>query len=43
MSQVPVAYTGNPGYSGDRDKEDRDLKPAQANSSQDTISKKKFQ
>jgi hypothetical protein len=32
-SQVLVAYAYNPGYSGDRDQEDRGLKPAWANSS----------
>jgi hypothetical protein len=34
-----VAHTCNPSYSGGRDQEDRGLKPAPANSSQDTISK----
>jgi hypothetical protein len=29
-SQVPVAYTCNPLYSGGRDLEDQGLKPAQA-------------
>jgi hypothetical protein len=37
--QVPVAHTYNPSYSGDRDQEDCGLKPAQANSLQDSISK----
>jgi hypothetical protein len=40
LSQVPVAHACNPSYSGDRDQEDHGLKPAQANSSQDPISKK---
>jgi hypothetical protein len=31
-SQVPVAHTCNPSYSGDRDQEDQGSKPAQANS-----------
>jgi hypothetical protein len=34
-----VAYACNPNYSGNRDQEDRNLKPAWANSSQDPISK----
>jgi hypothetical protein len=34
-----VAHTCNPNYSGGRDQEDRGSKPAQANSSQDPISK----
>jgi hypothetical protein len=34
-----VAHTYNPSYSRDRDQEDRGLKPAQENSSQDPISK----
>jgi hypothetical protein len=33
------AYTYNPGYSGGRDQEDRDLKPAKANSLWAPISK----
>jgi hypothetical protein len=37
-SQVPVAHTHNPSYSGDRDQEDRGSKPA-PNSSGDPISK----
>jgi hypothetical protein len=37
--QALVAHTYNPSYSGGRDQEDRSLKPAQANSSQDPISK----
>jgi hypothetical protein len=41
MSRVLVAHTCNPSYSGSRDQEDLGLKPAQANSSQDPISKKK--
>jgi hypothetical protein len=39
FSQVPVAHAYNPSYSGGRDLEDRGLKPAQSNSSQDLISK----
>jgi hypothetical protein len=39
-SQVPVAHVYNPSYSGGQDQEDRDLKPALANSSHDLISKK---
>jgi hypothetical protein len=39
-SQTPVAHTYNPSYSGGRDQEDSSLKPTQANSSQNTISKK---
>jgi hypothetical protein len=42
FSWAPVAPACNPSYSGGRDQEDRDLKPAQANSSQDPISKKPF-
>jgi hypothetical protein len=34
-----VAHACNPSYSGGRDQEDHGLKPAQANSSQDPISK----
>jgi hypothetical protein len=34
-----VAHTCNPSYSGGRDQEDHSSKPAQANSSQDPISK----
>jgi hypothetical protein len=34
-----VAHTCNPSYSGGRDQEDHNLKPGQANSSQDPISK----
>jgi hypothetical protein len=37
---VPLAHTCNPSYSGGRDEEDNRSKPAQANSSQNTISKK---
>jgi hypothetical protein len=36
---VPVAHACNPNYSGSRDQEDRGLKPTQANSSRDPISK----
>jgi hypothetical protein len=39
-SQAPVLHACNPSYSGGRDQEDSDLKPAQANSSQDPILKK---
>jgi hypothetical protein len=42
-SQVPVAHTCNPSYSGGRDQEDPSLKPAWANSFRDPISKKKTQ
>jgi hypothetical protein len=34
-----VTHTCNPGYSGGRDQEDCSSKPAQANTSQDPISK----
>jgi hypothetical protein len=37
-----MAYTCNPSYSGGRDQEDRDSKPAQANSPRDPISKKTY-
>jgi hypothetical protein len=37
-----MAHTCNPNSSGGRDQEDRGLKPAQANSWGDTISKKKI-
>jgi hypothetical protein len=36
---APLAHTYNPSYSGGRDQEDRGSNPAQANSSQDPISK----
>jgi hypothetical protein len=36
-----VALTCNPSYSGGRDQEDHDLKPAQVNSLRDPILKKK--
>jgi hypothetical protein len=39
LSQAPVAHACNPSYSGGRDQEDQGLKPACANSSQDSISK----
>jgi hypothetical protein len=39
-NQVSVTLTCNPTHSGGRDKEDHSLKPAQANSSWDSISKK---
>jgi hypothetical protein len=38
-SQLQVAHTYNPSYSGARDQEDHSLKPAGANSSGNTISK----
>jgi hypothetical protein len=38
-SRALVADASNPSYSGRRDQEDCSLKPAQANSSQDLISK----
>jgi hypothetical protein len=38
---VPVAHAFNPSYPGGRDQEDHSLKPAQANSSQHPILKKK--
>jgi hypothetical protein len=41
--QAPVAHTCNPSYSGDRDQEDRGLKPAPANSSGDLSWKKPSQ
>jgi hypothetical protein len=37
---VPVAQTYNTSYSGGRDQEDHGSKPAWANSSRDSISKK---
>jgi hypothetical protein len=36
---APMAHIYNPSYSGGRDQEDQGLKSAQANSSQDPISK----
>jgi hypothetical protein len=40
---LPVAHAYNPSYSGGRDQEDHcSLKPAQANSSRDPISKNPF-
>jgi hypothetical protein len=39
ITWVLVAYTCNPSYSGGRDQEDHGSKPAQENSSQDTILK----
>jgi hypothetical protein len=39
MSWAPVAHACNPSYSGGRDQENRDSKPAWANSSPDLISK----
>jgi hypothetical protein len=41
VSWVQVAHACNLSYSGDRDQEDHSLKPAQANSSKDSILKKK--
>jgi hypothetical protein len=38
-----VAHTCNPSYSGGRDQEDHNLKPAQTNTSQDPILKKTSQ
>jgi hypothetical protein len=40
-SRALVAHPYNPSYSGSRDQEGCSSKPAQANSSQDPISKKK--
>jgi hypothetical protein len=40
LSQAPVAHAYNPSYSGGRDQEDHGLKPTQANSWRDPISKK---
>jgi hypothetical protein len=40
IGRAPVARACNPNYSGGRDQEDRGLKPAWVNSSQDPISKK---
>jgi hypothetical protein len=40
MKAVPVAHTCDPSYSGGRDLEESGSKPAQANSSEDPISKK---
>jgi hypothetical protein len=37
-----VAHACNPSYSGGRDQEDHSLKPSQANSLRDPISKKPF-
>jgi hypothetical protein len=37
-----VTHTCNPSYSGGRDQEDHSSNPALANSSQDSVSKKKF-
>jgi hypothetical protein len=39
LSWAPVAHFCNPSYSGGRDQEDLGSEPAQANSSQDPISK----
>jgi hypothetical protein len=39
QSQVQVAHTFNPNYSGGRDQEDCGSKPARANSSKDPILK----
>jgi hypothetical protein len=38
-SRAPVSHVCNPSYSGSRDQEDRGLKPAPANSLQDSVSK----
>jgi hypothetical protein len=40
--QKLVAHAYNPSYSGGRNQEDRDSKPARANSSRDPISEKPF-
>jgi hypothetical protein len=40
ISWAPGAHACNPSYSGVRNQEDHGLKPAQGNSSQETISKK---
>jgi hypothetical protein len=40
MSQVPVAHTCNPSYSGGRDQEYQGLRPARATSSQEPISER---
>jgi hypothetical protein len=37
--QTPVAHVYNPNYSGGKDPEDHGSKPAQANFSEDSISK----
>jgi hypothetical protein len=39
---VQVTHACNPGYSGGKDQEDQISKPAQANSLQDPISRKKI-
>jgi hypothetical protein len=39
---MPVVHAYNPSYSGGRDQKDHGLKPAQANSLGDAISKKPF-
>jgi hypothetical protein len=39
LSLAPVAHAYNPSFSGGRDEEDCSLKPAQANSLRDPISK----
>jgi hypothetical protein len=41
LSWVPVAPSCNPSFSGGRDQEDWNLKPARANSLRDAFSKKK--
>jgi hypothetical protein len=43
MSQVPVAHTCNPSYSGGRDQEDSSSKPAQTNSTKRRYFEKPFQ
>jgi hypothetical protein len=42
LSQVPVAHTCNRNFSRGIDQEDHSSKPAQANSSQNPISKKPY-
>jgi hypothetical protein len=42
LGQVPLAHAYNPSYSRGRDQEDCSSKPAQANSSQDSIKKSTF-
>jgi hypothetical protein len=41
LGQVPVAHNNNPSNLGGRDQKDRGLKPAWANSSRATLSRKK--
>jgi hypothetical protein len=42
QSWAPMTHAYNPSYSGGRDREDQDLKPIWANSSQDPILKNPF-